>query len=149
MKLLVIKQVFPSSRSLICTWHAQQNLEKKSLHLNRGKKPKRQKLYKMIQNLPLSENEEDYMKSYKFLIKSRDLSKNLIKYLGNGHNKRCCWFKCYTKNIFTCGTCITSRIEPKNNIYKKYISMVTAGLQRYLHISRLGERQSNKVRRRD
>jgi len=99
-----------------------QNLKKRTTYLNRGKDKEKQKLYKIIKNLPLSDYEEDYLEDFKYLMANQNISKELKDYLQERHKQKEVWVKCYFKNFFTCGTCTTSRIESKHRTYKIYLN---------------------------
>lgn len=120
--MLALGQVFPTSKRNVCTQHIIQNIKKRTVYLNRGKEKEKQKLYKILKNLPLSEYEEHYLEDYNDLLKSKYINQDLKDYLRNRHETRERWVKCYFKDRFSCGTCTTSRIESKHRIYKKFLN---------------------------
>ena len=117
---------------MFCAWHAQQNLKKKSLYLNRSKKidkksksnhlQERRKLYNTIINLPFCENEKDYKTNYEMLQTHDSISEELKNYLKDRHKYKSKWVKGYMKDFFTIGMCTSSRIEVKHKVYKMLLN---------------------------
>ena len=92
--------------------------------MNRGKNKDKQKLYKLLVNLPFSESEESYNKVYTTLINENGqvVTKELKQYLKSRHLIRFKWVKCFMKKTFTCGNCTSSRIESKHRVYKTLLN---------------------------
>ena len=61
------------------------------MHLNRGKKKEKQRLYQLLKNLPLAEYEEDYLKNYNELIKNKEINEDLKSYLNQRQKQRYTW----------------------------------------------------------
>ena len=72
-----------------------QNFKKRTPYLNRGKDKEKQKLYKIIKNLPLSDYEEDYLEDFKYLLAKKNINKELKDYLQGCHKQKEVWVKCY------------------------------------------------------
>ena len=64
MIILGLKEIFPKSIINLCAWHIEQKLKKKVVYLNKGNNKKSKTLFKTIINIPYSEYEDKYQKSY-------------------------------------------------------------------------------------
>jgi len=118
-------KVFPNSKFLLCAWHVEQNLKKRTLYLNKGKNKEKKKLFTIIKNLPYAEYEDLYLTNYNLLKNSKDLDDSTKKYLQERHNHRELWVKCFVKKNFTCGMVASSRIESKHSVFKKNLDDTT------------------------
>jgi len=104
----------------ICSWHVQQNLKKRFAYLNRGNDSEKKELYTTIINLPYEEYQSNFEDSYKQILSSIHISKELKTYLKNKYSDKKLWVKLFMKGKFCAGMCTTSRIENKHRIFKRY-----------------------------
>ena len=72
----------------ICSWHVQQNLKKRFAYLNRGNDSEKKELYTTIINLPYEEYQSNFEDSYKQILSSIHISKELKTYLKNKYSDK-------------------------------------------------------------
>ena len=112
--------------------------------MNKGKTKGKQEIYRDIIGLPFSEKEDDYKKHYHKILTSNLVTNEFKKYLKKRNSLKHKWVKCYMKNLFTCGTCTTSRIESKHRIYKTFLNGNSRLCEIFLTFKKLESREIDK-----
>lgn len=100
----------------------------------------------MIINLPYNKYEDQYLKNYKIISKSKHLTREDQDYLEDRHDNRFSWVKCYVKKLFTCGMVSSSRIESKHRVYKRFLDSNTRLSELFSIFKELEEEEINNFK---
>ena len=133
--------MFSKSENFLCSWHVQRNLKKKFSSLNRASNKDQKQIYQRIIMLPLTNDEEDFEKKFKIIIKSSLLTKDEKAYLKNRYNSRGKWVKAFMKEVFCCGMCTSSRIEAKHRVFKQFLNSSSRLSELYLTFKKLEDKE--------
>jgi len=93
--------------------------------------------------VPYCEDKDSYHEVYEQILANESLSKESKDYIKKRHVYREKWVKAYMKNLFTGGTCTTSRIESKHRIYKSYLNSESSLVQLFRVFDKLEEGLQN------
>lgn len=115
----VLKEFFPNSKQLLCTFHVLKAVWKWLLSTHNGViKDHRQNLYNMFKAVLMSSKEEDVQKNINVLIRSSQNYPKFNKYIKNYLARKELWCLFYRKNLMTRGTNTNNYVEIMFRLFK-------------------------------